>query len=110
VLLARAKRKFWSPATVRLTALVGVLLFGWVNLLAISDQCHTLVHGPEATSDHHQCAATLLAQGKLLDNCSTLSVHQPASLPLFETVTEFVPWLSCKYCFSPSRAPPPLRT
>jgi hypothetical protein len=107
---ARSQRRFWSPLAKSLTAAVAAFLLGWINLLAISDQCHIAVHGPDATSHHHQCAATLLAQGKILDSCQPLIVPVQAVLPLVYPEVTAIAWAVCEYCFPSSRAPPVLPT
>ncbi len=94
----RGMRRFW--------AVVCLLLFLTVEVLASSAALHDVIH-PDATSPLHHCVVTLLAQGQITSGTVAaevvlLAVVVLLRLPPLKTVANVA--FDCR--LSPSRAPP----
>lgn len=94
------------PLTQRLTALFALALFVWLNLLAVSPQLHEFIHGHDAATTQHQCAATLLSKGHVTPADPVVVVAAPPLLFLSAVSTQAPVWVSPDGRLAPSRAPP----
>lgn len=106
--LASTSNKTRQSLPRRLTGLLALGLFCWLNLLAIVPHLHHDVCGGDSDSAQHECAATLLAQGKVaLDSPGNLVPTPP--LPFIFAMADDAPALiSSDLRLAPSRGPPSL--
>jgi hypothetical protein len=94
----RTSRRVW--------AMIGLVLFLALQLVASSEPLHKLIHADADSADHH-CAVTLFSQGQVnaAETVSPLIAFVAALfflLPLLQSAV----FSSFDYRFAPSRAPP----
>jgi len=106
VRVTRATSEPRLPLTQRLTALFALALFVWLNLLAVSPQLHEFIHGHDAATTQHQCAATLLSKGQVTPADPVVVVEAPTVSSLSVVPAQTPVWVSPDCRLAPSRAPP----
>jgi hypothetical protein len=89
----------------RSIAAVLVVIFVFVQALAVSSPLHRLFH-PDATAPTHACVVTLLAHGQIALAAATVPIPVPArfELPAPRTALSLAP--AADYHLLPGRGPP----
>jgi hypothetical protein len=90
----------------QLAALVALAGFLFVTLLAASPALHEALHGHDAASPTHQCAATLLSNGSVAFTVAVVTLPVPLPWILWSPLDPDPVSRTSDYRLSPSRAPP----
>jgi len=102
----RAQQSSKVPLSRRLTALLALALFCWLNLLSTVPQLHEEACGSDSHSAQHQCAATLLTKGQVTPTCPVVVMATPLLVSVSSSELPAPVWAAADYSLSPSRAPP----
>ncbi|MDB6035554.1 MAG: hypothetical protein JWM16_5892 [Verrucomicrobiales bacterium] len=86
-----------------------LMLYLWLQALAVSSTLHHAVHQDASASNHH-CVVTLVSQGQVCHSCPLDSVPLPAVTFLEVSYFELSPVIAVRYILLPGRAPPILLT